>query len=66
MEKKKKLIKNDVIKERRNREKKENRGRQREKSMGREEVRGGDSEGAKRDKKNKEKIRSKRVYCEKC
>ena len=45
------LLKNGIIEGRRNRVKKEKRGKQREKSMGREEVRGGDSEGVKREKK---------------
>ena len=45
------LLKNGVIEGRTNREKKEKKDRQREKSVGREEVRGGDSEGVRREKK---------------
>ena len=37
-----------------NREKREKKGRQREKSVGREEARGGDSEGVRREKKQRE------------
>ena len=48
------LLKNGVIEGRRNREKKEKRGRQREKLVGREKVRGGDSKGVKREKKQRE------------
>ena len=33
--------------------------------MGREEARGGDSEGVRREKKNKGKRRNERFYCEK-
>ena len=51
--KKKTLLKNGVIKGRRNWEKKEKKGRQREKSVGREEARGGDSEGVRREKKQR-------------
>ena len=52
--KKKTLLKNGVIKGRRNWEKKEKRGRQREKFVGREEARGGDSESVRREKKQRE------------
>ena len=48
------LLKNSVIEGRTNREKKEKKGRQREKSVGREEARGGDSEGVRREKKQRE------------
>ena len=52
--KKKPLLKNGVIEGRRNREKKEKRGKQREKFVGREDARGGDSEGVRREKKQRE------------
>ena len=48
------LLKNSVIEDRKNREKKEKRGRQREKYVGSEKARGGDSEGVKREKKQRE------------
>ena len=53
-EKKETLLKNGVIEGRRNRKKKEKRVRQREKTMGREEARWGDSEGVRREKKQRE------------
>ena len=47
------LLKNGVIEGRTNMEKKEKKCRQREKFVGREEIRGGDSESVRREKKTK-------------